>query len=280
MWSSLIFAPLFVSLLAMYSVLRIERATEFELIIVNLLFVLFILFPRLRSQLIRRRTLVNSWLRGNHWLRSLLQGGSIYMGVQLILVVPIAFVLLIELPLITINGWIILIPLAFISALFRAGLYRLLCSPLKPNAASVLSREWATYLFSLGSALILLYQALYADRPDLSDRSLQDALLFTSNNLGTEPDGIIGDLMFIRLLKETTFWWSITKLPTLLHGLPVAIIWLSKTGLVLVYSLYQLSVIYAFGQWFAGVLECTDVQFYHFIKGSHPTSTEEVVHHE
>lgn len=271
MWSSLLFAPLFILLLAIYAQLRLESASEIELVLVNLSFIVFILFPRLRSRLLRRRTFVNAWLQEEHWLSRLLQGGSIYMSIQLIFVVPVAFILLIELHLITYTCWIMFTLLAGISALLRSLVHRYLSALLQPTASSVLAREWATYFFSAGCAVILFYQALYTERLNLSDRALQDALLYTSQNISIGSEGLIGDLIFMRSLKETTFWWSITKLPELLDGLPSTIIWLSKTGLIFIYSFYQLSVVYAFSLWFAGSLECTDPSFYHFLKGERST---------
>ena len=268
MWSSLLFAPLFVLLLAVYAQLRLISASEVELVLVNLTFVLFILFPRLRSRLLRRRTFVNAWLKQDHWLSRLLQGGAIYMSIQLMCVLPIAFILLVELHLITVTCWMMFIQLAFLSAILRSLLQRRLTTLLQPTAAHVLSREWATYFFAAGCAMILIYQALYTERPDLSDRALQGALSFTEEKMSSHAQGFFGDLMFMRSIKETTFWWSITKLPELLEGLSPTILWLSKSVLIFIYSFYQLSVVYAFSLWFAGVLECTDPSFYRFVKGS------------
>ena len=267
MLRSLIFPPLGIVLIASYSLFRLDRAYEFELIGVNLLFILFMLFPRLRSRLLRRRTLVNSWLKEGHWLRKLLQGGSIYLIFQLIFVIPVAFIFLIELHLITIQSWFFFIPLAALVGLAHFLLHRSFQTLLQPMAASVVSRELASYLFMLGAGLIFLYQALYTDRPDLSDRSLHEALLYTQQAQKHTSEGLISDLIFMFTLKENAFWWTIVKIPQLLSAFPQAMIWLAKTGLVIIYTLYQLSVVYAFGQYFAGVLEFTDPQFYLFMKG-------------
>lgn len=267
MLRSIIFPPLSVVLLATYALFRLDRALEVELIGVNLLFILFMLFPRLRSRLLRRRTLVNSWLKDGHWLRKLLQGGSIYLIFQLIFVIPVAFIFLIELHLITAKSWTLFIPLATLVGLSHFLLHRSFKTLLKPMAASVVSRELASYLFMIGAGLIFLYQALYTDRPDLSDRSLHEALLYTQEAQKHNSEGLISDLIFMFTLKESAFWWTIVKVPQLLSAFPQAMIWLAKTGLIIIYTLYQLSVVYAFGQYFAGVLEFTDPQFYLFMKG-------------
>ncbi len=267
MLRSIIFPPLSILVLAAYSLFRLEQASQFELICVNLILIVFMLLPRLRSRLLRRRTLVNSWLKEGHWLRNLLQGGSIYLIFQLIFVVPVAFIFLIELHLITEHSWFIFMPLATLAGLLHFFMHTSFQNLLKPMAASVLSREFTSYIFMLGAGLIFLYQALYTDRPDLSDRSLHEALLYTQQAQKHTSEGLVSDLIFMFTLKESAFWWTIVNIPQLLSAFPPAMVWLAKTGLVFIYTLYQLSVVYAFGQYFAGVLEFTDSQFYIFMRG-------------
>ena len=264
---SVITTPLVISALAIYSLTSLSAASELELISVNLLFILLILFPRLRSKLLRRRTFVNAWVREEHWSRSLLQGGAIYLIPQLLITLPNAFLLLVELQHITLRSWYILIPLSFVVSLVNLGLRRQLSGPLKTSAASVIAREWSTYLFAVLSALILGYQALYTARPDLSDRSLQEALLYVSETTPQIAVGFFGDLMYLSALKETSFWWAITALPQQLSGLPAAVVWLCQYGLAGVYIIYQISVVYALSQVFSGTLELADPQFYAFMRG-------------
>ena len=119
---SVITTPLIVSVLAIYSTIRLREASELELILVNLLFVLMILFPRLRSKLLRRRTYVNGWVRESHWAHGLLQGGSFYLIIQLCLSLPMAFILLVELQHITIQSWYALIPISLLSSIVNLSL--------------------------------------------------------------------------------------------------------------------------------------------------------------
>ena len=264
---SMITAPLVVSILALYSLTRLLNSSEFELIVVNLCFILLILFPRLRSKLVRRRTFVNAWIKEGHWTRELLQGGSLYLIIQLLISIPAAFLLLIELQHITVNSWYVLIPLSFVVSLGNLLLRRQLSGLLKPFAAGVIAREWSTYIFAGLSAFVLGYQALYATRPDLSDRSLQEALLYISESSPQITAGFFSDLIFLSALKETTFWWAITAIPHQLTSLPEAVIWLCQLALSTVYILYQISVVYALSLMIAGALEIADPSFYAFMKG-------------
>ena len=268
MWLNLIIAPIWTSTLAAYSIVRLPTAPEAELIGVNLLFLLFMLFPILRSKLLRRRTFVNAWFKENHWLRELLQGGAIYLFFQVLLILPFAFLFLLELQHISIDSWLLLVPLSFVSALCQKAFYVQLSKSLKPIAASVLSREWATYCFMFGCILIFAQQILYTPHPDLSDRSLQEALLFAEEQSHHKQNGFIGDLIFFSTLKDTAFWWLLMKIPTVLTELPQVLTWLLQLSLSSVYFLYQLSIAYAFSRCFAGALEFADREFYQFISGS------------
>ncbi len=267
MLKGLVIAPLSMSLLSIYSLARLNQSSELELITINLCFILLILFPRIRSKLLRRRTFVNAWMKEGHWLQELLQGGALYMVLQLIISLPVAFVLLIELQHIRLNSWYFLIPLSLVAASTQLIINQQLSGVLKSFAASVLAREWSTYIFMGGSALILGYQALYTVRPDLSDRSLQDAMQFINETTPNLSSGFLGDLMFLSSLKETAFWWTIIKTPELLSSLPSTIVGLCQAGLAGIYTLYQISIVYALGQLFAGILELSDSTFYAFIEG-------------
>ena len=151
MLKGLVIAPLSMSLLSIYSLARLNQSSELELITINLCFILLILFPRIRSKLLRRRTFVNAWMKEGHWLQELLQGGALYMVLQLIISLPVAFVLLIELQHIRLNSWYFLIPLSLVAASTQLIINQQLSGVLKSFAASVLAREWSTYIFMGGS---------------------------------------------------------------------------------------------------------------------------------
>ena len=57
------------------------------------------------------------------------------------------------------------------------------------------------------------------------------------------------------------------QLPSL-KGLPASFTWLASQSLMGLYSLYQLSVLFALSQYFAGLLELVDPQCYRFLRGS------------
>ena len=270
LWLGVIVTPVLTFALGAYGLWRAPKATELELICVNLILLLFILFPRLRSKLLRRRTWVNSWLKSGHWLRGLLQGGAVYLAVQLMVAVPAALLLLIELQHITYSTWCSLALWGAFCALARIALFNRFSLALHHNAASVLAREWATTLFMLGAGISVCISTLYAERPDLSTYSLTEALRISSALSTQGGEGLFGDLIFLSALKEDAFWWLITRLPKELSGLPSELILLAQSFLFALYTIYQISVIFVLSQWFAGVLEIVDRDFFSFLTGVHP----------
>lgn len=268
LWLGAITAPVSLALLGFYGQWRVTRASEFELIFINLLFLLLILFPRLRSKLLRRRTWVNSWIRSGHWLRDLLQGGAIYLAIQLVISVPAALILLLELQHIPPSVWLILSCWGFLCSLIRIIAFPRLSKILHKEAASVLAREWATTLFIMGAGAAMLWGVLYMERPDFSQQSLEDALLFTARNVNRGGEGAFADLLFLSALKESGFWWGVVRLPEALSHFPDPLVFLVRTLMICLYSLYQLSVIFALSQLFAGTLEITDREFLTFLRGS------------
>ena len=268
LWWGVLSAPLSLALIGGYGVWRIPQAGELELIGVNLLLLVTILFPRLRSRLLRRRAWVNVWIRQGHQLRDLLQGGALYLSIQMLIVAPVSLLLLIELRHISVALWRDFIILGAVCGVARAFIHWRFHRFLTRQAASVISREWATYLFLFGAAVVMLNHSLYTSRPDFDDRSLSEALLFTAQAFPDDRGGILSEFMFLSALKETGFWWTVIKLPMALKGLPDGIIWLSRSILILAYSLYQLSVLFALSQYVAGALDIIDKEFFAFFRGS------------
>ena len=271
LWLGVLLTPISLALLGGYGIWRAPQASELELIGVNLLILLALLFPRLRSRLLRRRALVNVWMHRGHPLRQWLQGGSLYLIIQLLIVVPISLLLLIELRHLSSEIWRDLIILGAVCSGVRVLIYNRLHSVLRDQAASVVAREWTVYLFLLGAALIMLNHTLYASRPNFDQRSLSEALLFTAQNFPSQRGGFLSELMFLSALKETSFWWSVINLPIALKGLPEGIIWFARSILVCVYALYQLSILFALSQYIAGSLDIVDRAFYGFLRGSNTT---------
>ena len=271
LWWGILLTPLGLGLLASYGLWRAPHAGESELIGFSLALLVTLLFPRLRSRLLRRRAHVNVWIRRGHPLRSWLQGGSLYLVFQLLLAIPVSLILLVELQHVSGSLWRDLIILGGVCGGARLLIHARLRSVLNRQAASVLAREWAVYLFLGIAALIMLNHTLYASRPNFDDRTLSEALLFTAQVSPVERGGAIRELMFLSALKETAFWWSVIKLPIALKGLPEVVIWLSRSILVLIYALYQLSVLFALSQFVAGMLEFIDREFYTFVRGSRPS---------
>ena len=271
LWFGVFTAPASLALIASYSLWRAPRATELELIFVNLTLLLVILFPRLRSRLLRRRSWVGAWMREGHWLRSLLRGGALYMSVQLIIAIPASLLLLVELQNLTLEMWTYLLALGALCALIRVALFRQLSSPLRVEAASVITREWATWCFFIGAATLTLWYTLYTPQPDLASLSLQDALLLSTEQQ-PEPsgDGVLNEVMWVTAVKESVFWWTILNAPRLLVDLPELVRWAAQVTLIGVYALYHLSALFALSQYVAGSLECVDRHFYRFLRGTPP----------
>ena len=271
LWWGILLTPLGLGLLACYGLWRAPHASESELIGFSLALLVTLLFPRLRSRLLRRRAHVNVWIQRGHPLRRWLQGGSLYLVFQMLLAIPVSLILLVELQHLSGSLWRDFIVLGAFCGGARLLIHARLSRVLKRQAASVIAREWTVYLFLLIASLVMLNHTLYANRPNFDNRTLSEALLFTAQTSPAERGGAIRELMFLSTLKETAFWWSVIKLPIALKGLPEVVIWLSRSMLVLIYALYQLSVLFALSQFVAGMLDLIDRDFYTFIRGSRPS---------
>jgi len=253
---------------------RITYATEIELAGLSLLCSILMMFPKLRSGLLRRRLLVNTWMRDDHPLRSFLQGGSIYASIKLLIVFPLATLIIAELQIIHRLEWLCLIGTATLASLLRLWIHRGLKRAFYLTPSWILAREWSTSIFLGLSILILLPLSLYLPRPDLTGLSLQQALAQTYPTTTESALGLFGMVQGLSSVKEVSFWWILLNLPTLLEGAPSWIISASMFGIGGLYALYSISVVYAFSWLLAGLLELGDPSFYRFMRSR--TSTRQV----
>jgi hypothetical protein len=245
---------------------RITYASELELAGLSLLCSILMMFPKLRSGLLRRRLVVNTWMRDDHPLRALLQGGSIYASIKLLLVFPLATLIIAELQIIHRLEWLCLIGTATLASLLRLWIYRVLKRGFYLTPSWILAREWSTSIFLGLSILILLPLSLYLPRPDLTGLSLQQALTQSYPTTTETSLGLFGMIQGLSSVKEVSFWWTLLNLPELLKGAPSWLISASMLGIGGLYALYSISVVYAFSRFTAGLLELGDPSFYRFMR--------------
>ena len=192
------------------------------------------------------------------------------MSLQLLIAIPASLLLLVELQNVTLDTWGYLLILGAFCGLIRVYMFRTLSKPMHVDAASVIAREWAAWIFFGGSALFMLWYTLYMPQSDFEATSLQDAILSATRDQPEPSGGVLGDVMWVTALKEVVFWWTILNIPTLLSDLPILVQWAAQLSLILVYALYHLSALFALSQYVAGALEVVDRHFYRFLQGSSP----------
>ena len=265
---SILIPPLIFVGLFFYSP-RVTQAGELELVVLNVLCAILVMLPRLRSGLIRRRLFINTWMKRGTKIQSLLQGGSFYASVKLLIAIPLSLLMISELQHIHHKQWYVLIGSMAIASLCRVMFSRGLKSFLMDMPASVIAREWATGVFLLCAILALIPITLYLPQPNFHGIPLRDALLQLPQQ---ESVGIFGILQQISAFKEISFWWLIMNIDTLLSGIPAWGILLAQWSLKCIYVAYSISVVYAFARLGAGLIELGDPLFYRFI-GRKPVAT-------
>ena len=252
-----------------------KGASELALTSLALGFTLLLTLPTLRSRLMRRRLWVNTWMRQRGTLTELLQGGALYAMVTFLLCLPWATLITAELINISPTQALILGGGTSLMVWLKAWLEGTLKHVFSAAPSSLLSREWGVALGMSLCALALIPAALYQPRPDLQGVSLQEALLLTSG--GTEASasgGLFGLLQSLVELKEVSFWWALQNLDVLLADLPPRLIAWLRLALGGLYTLYSLSVVYAFSRLQGALIELTDAHARSFLIGSAPPQEE------
>lgn len=203
-------------------------------------------------------------------LTELLQGGALYAMVTFLLCLPWATLITAELVNISALQALILGLGTALMVWLKAWLEGRLNAIFSAAPSSLLSREWSVTLGVMLCALALIPAALYQPRPDLHGVSLQEAFVMTLGEANNSSAGLFGFLQTLVELKEVSFWWALQNLDLLLADLPPRLITWARLGLGGLYTLYSLSVVYAFSRLQAALIELTDPYARSFLIGSAP----------
>ena len=202
-------------------------------------------------------------------LTELLQGGALYAMVTFLLCLPWATLITAELVNLSATQALILGVGTTLMVWLKAWLEGALNRVFGSAPSSLLSREWGVALGVMLCALALIPAALYQPRPDLHGASLQEALLLTLGGTDENPSaGLFGFLQSLVELKEVSFWWALQNLDLLLDDLPPRFISWARFGLGGLYTLYSLSVVYAFSRLQGALIELSDAHARSFFIGS------------
>ena len=214
---------------------------------------------------------MNTWMRQQSTLTKLLQGGALYAMVTFLLCLPWATLITAELVNISALQALILGLGTALMVWLKAWLEGRLNAIFSVAPSSLLSREWSVTLGVILCTLALIPAALYQPRPDLHGVSLQDAFVMTLGETNNSSAGLFGFLQTLVELKEVSFWWALQNLDLLLADLPPRLITWARLGLGGLYTLYSLSVVYAFSRLQAALIELTDPHARSFLIGGTPS---------
>ena len=241
-----------------------NQAPEWVLIIINLLVAFLLLFPQLRSQLIRRRLLVNTWFRQDSTILHLIQGGVLYGSLRFLLVLPLAMLLVAELQHISLIQWYIIIIITLFISGGKILVERKLNRLVYKHPASILSREWMVWTFIILTIPCWCYLVLHTSKANLQGLSLEQVI--TQMEVSGIEEGLFNSLQMLSVFKENLFWWLFLNLKTLLSNFPDWLFTISHYTLLIVYLIYSVSIVYLLSRLIGGLLELSDPCFYVFFK--------------